>query len=204
MMSVGTRRRSHLRLTGFDYSQAGAYLVTVCAQGRKSLFGNVVKDKIGLNKYGGMVQRRWEDLPCKYSSIKLDRFVVMPNHVHGIIIIVGAGSPRPLIPPTDLEGGETPPLQNQPSLSQIIGYFKYQSAKKLNASRATPGAKIWQRSFYEHVIRDDESLNRIREYIATNPSRWHLDRENPAAHGKDDFDDWLAKFKTLPPNKLTY
>lgn len=199
MVSVGTRRRSHMRLTGFDYSQAGAYFVTVCAQGRKSLFGNVVKDKIELNKFGGLVQRGWEDLPCKYSSIKLDRFVVMPNHIHGIIIIVGAGLPRPVDPLTDEGGGETPPLQNQPSLSRIIGYFKYQSAKKINELRATPGDKVWQRSFYEHVIRDDESLNRIREYIATNPRRWNLDRENPEAHGKDGFDDWLGTFKILPP-----
>ncbi len=65
--------------------------------------------------------------------------------------------------------------------------------------RAAPGDKIWQRSFYEHVIRDDESLNRIREYIATNPRRWNLDRENPEAHGKDGFDDWLGTFKILPP-----
>ncbi len=111
MMSVGTRRRNHLRLTGFDYSQAGAYFVTVCAQGRKSLFGNVVKDKIGLNKYGGVVQLCWEDLPCKYSSIKLDRFVVMPNHMHGIILIVGAGLPRPVDPFTDAGAGKPRPYK---------------------------------------------------------------------------------------------
>jgi REP element-mobilizing transposase RayT len=142
----------------------------------------------------------WNELPYKWPNVSLDYFAIMPNHVHGIIMIVGAGSPRPLIPPTDLEGGETPPLQNQPSLSQK-GYLNInQPRSPLITSHTRKGmARI-----YEHVIRDDESLNRIREYIATNPSRWHLDRENPAAHGKDDFDDWLAKFKTLPPNKLTY
>jgi putative transposase len=197
-MSVGKRRRSHLRLTGFDYSQAGAYFVTVCAKGRKNLFGHVVKEKIELNIYGGLVQRCWEDLPNKYSFIKLDRFVMMPNHMHGIILIVGAGFPRPVDPFAAEGGGETPPLQKQPSLSQIMGYFKYQSAKKINELRAAPGDKIWQRSFYEHVIRDDESLNRIREYIATNPRRWSLDRENPEAHDKDGFDDWLGTFKILP------
>jgi len=135
----------------------------------------------------------------------MDHFVIMPNHVHGIImIVVGAGSPRPIKFSRDRQGGETPPLQKQPSLSAIIGYFKYQSARLINEQRGTPGAKVWQRSFYEHVIRDDESLNRIREYIDTNPKRWTLDRENPDAEGKDDFDDWLAKFNTLPPNKLTY
>ena len=198
------QQRKRTRLKEYDYSNEGAYFITICAQGRKCLFGLISDGEMRLNEYGKILINYWNELPYKWPNVSLDYFAVMPNHVHGIIMIVGAGSPRPLIPPTDLEGGETPPLQNQPSLSQIIGYFKYQSAKKLNASRATPGAKVWQRSFYEHVIRDDESLNRIREYIATNPSRWHLDRENPAAHGKDDFDDWLAKFKTLPPNNLTY
>jgi hypothetical protein len=121
----------------------------------------------------------------------------MPNHVHGIIMIVGAGSRRP----GNLsnyeggkenrgtpEGGGTPPLQKQPPLSQIIGYFKYESTKDINILRKTPGVKLWQRGFYEHVIRDDESLNRIREYIESNPLRWDLDKENPKAVGKDDFD----------------
>ena len=151
-----------------------------------------------LNEYGIIVQRSWHELSSQYPPIYLDYYTVMPNHVHGIIFLVGAGSPRPEIPPYKV-GGETPPLQKPPDLSAIIGYFKYQSTKQINAVRQTPGAKVWQRGFYDHVIRDDESLNRIRDYIATNSSRWDLDRENPAAHGKDDFDDWLAKFKAFPP-----
>ncbi len=78
-----------------------------------------------------------------------------------------------------------------------MGYFKYQSTKLINELRGTPGVKIWQRGFYEHIIRDDESFNRISEYIASNPLRWDLDRENPLARGKDDFDSWLAKFNSL-------
>ena len=122
----------------------------------------------------------------------------MPNHTHGIIIIVGAGSPRPYDTFSPNGGGETPPLQNQSTLSQIIGYFKYQSAKRINNLKGTPGAKVWQRSFYEHVIRDDKSLQHIREYIATNPLRWELDRENLLVRGKDEFDNWLSSFKTRP------
>jgi REP element-mobilizing transposase RayT len=193
------QKRKITRLKGYDYSNEGAYFITICAQGRKCLFGLISDGKMRLNEYGKILINYWNEVPSKWPNVTLDYFTVMPNHVHGIIMIVGAGSPRPLIPPSDLEGGETPPLQNQPSLSQIIGYFKYQAAKKINESRATPGAKVWQRSFYEHVIRDDDSLNRIREYIATNPSRWDLDRENYKARGKDNFDDWLAEFKTLPP-----
>jgi putative transposase len=196
-------KRKSLRLSGYDYSQAGAYFVTICTHGRKSLFGRVVDDEIYLTEPGRVVYRGWQELNFKYPTIQLDYFTVMPNHVHGIILLVGAGSPRPEIPSLQL-GGETPPLQKNPDLSRIIGYFKYQSTKRINAARQTPGVKVWQKGFYDHVIRDDESLNRIREYIATNPSRWDMDRENPAAHGKDDFDNWLAKFKTLPPSKLNY
>jgi putative transposase len=82
------------------------------------------------------------------------------------------------------KGGETPPLQVLPSLGQIVAYFKYHSAKQINLQKQTPGAPFWQRGYYEHVIRDDESLNRIREYIATNPRRWAMDRENPHTKGK--------------------
>jgi putative transposase len=196
-------KRKSLRLRGYDYSQAGAYVVTICTHGRECLLGRVVDDKIYLTEPGQIVYRGWQELDLKYPTIQLDYFTVMPNHVHGIILLVGAGSPRPEIPSLQL-GGETPPLPKNPNLSTIIGYFKYQSTKQINAARYTPAAIIWQRGFYDHVIRDDESLNRIREYIATNPSRWDLDRENPAAHGEDDFDKWLATFKTLSPNKLSY
>jgi putative transposase len=106
----------------------------------------------------------------------------MPNHLQGIIF-VGAGSPRPL-------PGKT--------LSDIIGYFKYQSTKHINELRSSPGAPLWQRNFFEHVIRDDSSLNRIREYICTNPERWELDRNNPGARGTDEFGRWLAGIKGRP------
>jgi len=106
----------------------------------------------------------------------------MPNHIHGVIF-VGAGSPRPL---------------PEPTLSTIIAYFKYQSTKSFNELRNSPGTQLWQGNFYEHVVRDDNSLNRIREYIMTNPQRWELDRNNPLSRGIDDFDRWLAGIKSRP------
>jgi len=196
-------QRKRTRLKEYDYSTERAYFITICTQGKQCLFGHISDGGMRQSEFGRIVHFCWQELDSQYPAIRLDCFTVMPNLVHGVIFLVGTGSPRPDIPSRQL-GGETPPLQNQPSLSQIIGYFKYQSTKKLNALRATPGAKVWQRSFYDQVIRADESLNRIREYVATNPSRWHLDRENPASHGKDDFDDWLATVNTLPPNKLTF
>ena len=190
-------KRKSLRLNGYDYSQAGAYFVTICAQARKSLFGEVLGDEMYLIEYGRIVKGGWQELPSQYLSTQLDYFTVMPNHVHGIIFLVGAGSPRPEIPSFQVGGG-TPPLQQIPNLSAIIGYFKFHSTKRINEIRHTPGAKVWQRGFYDHVIRDDESLNRIRNYIFTNPIRWHLDRENPAARNRDDFDIWLDSCKTSP------
>jgi REP element-mobilizing transposase RayT len=193
-MSCESKRKS-LRLNGYNYSQTGAYFSTICAQARKSLFGKVLGDDMHVNEYGKIIRGCWQELPSHYPSIQLDYFTVMPNHVHGIIFLVGAGSPRPEIP-TSQAGGGTPPLQQVTNLSAIIGFFKFHSTKRINEIRHTPGAKVWQRGFYDHVIRDDESLNRIRNYIFTNPSRWHLDRENPTARNQDDFDIWLDSYKT--------
>ncbi len=190
----------------YDYSQAGAYFVTVCVHARKCLFGEVIDGELQLDDHGKIVTTCWHNLSFHYPAIILDAFVVMPNHVHGIIILVGAGSPRPHreLVAEEVKGGETPPLQEiqkKLTLGQIIGYFKWQSTKRINELRGIISGQVWQRGYYEHVIRDDQSLNRIREYIATNPQRWHLDRENPQAQGKDGFDGWLASFKVSPTKK---
>lgn len=157
------------------------------------MFGDIRNDKVLPNKFGEIVRACWLELDSRYPLITHEAFVVMPNHVHGIIILdenAGSGSAVAY----ENSGGETPPLRKTVNLSQIIGYFKYQSAKKINELRNMPGTPLWQRGFYDHVIRDEASLNRIREYIATNPLRWHLDRENPKAQGRDDFDRWLDAF----------
>ncbi len=197
--------RRPLRLPGYDYSQAGAYFLTICVTERKSLLGKVADGKMNLNVCGEIVAACWKDLSLQYPALKLDAFVVMPNHVHGIIEIVGAGSPRPplRLAATDplMAGGETPPLREKPTLGQVVRHFKYQTTRRINALLKKPGTHVWQRSFYEHVVRDDESLNRIREYIASNPLRWDLDRENPQARGEDEFDLWLAKYKNRPPGQ---
>jgi putative transposase len=191
--------RKVLRLKDYDYSQDGAYFVTVCSEKLKNLFGIIRDGEIQLVEYGKILTATWNALCQRFLNIKLDSFVVMPNHIHGILRIVGAGSPCLRNNIREPKGGETPPLQGKTSLSQIMGYFKYQTTKLINELRGTPGIKVWQRSFYEHIIRVDESFNRISDYIATNPLRWDLDRENPLARGKDEFDNWLAKFKSLPP-----
>ena len=184
--------RKSPRLSGYDYSQEGAYFVTVCVQGRQALLGEILHGEMHLNQPGFAVERWWKELESKFPSIKIDEYyVVMPNHLHGIVLITS--SPSPVV-----QGGHAgPPLQ------RIVQWFKTMTTNNYIHGVKEHGwqpfkGNLWQRSFYEHVIRNDEALNRIREYIQTNPQRWDLDRENPRAAGKDDFDRWLATCKTRP------
>jgi REP element-mobilizing transposase RayT len=186
--------RRSIRLKGYDYSQAGAYFITLCVQDRECLFGSVVDDEMQLNEHGQIVWDVWYDLPNHVSNVVLDAFVVMPNHVHGILIIndgvvgagsVGAGSePAPtstttLPGPTSTTRENTPTTTKRHGLPEIIRQFKTFSARRINELRGTTGTLVWQRNYYEHIIRDEAALNRIRKYIANNPLQWALDRENP-------------------------
>jgi REP element-mobilizing transposase RayT len=184
------RHRRSLRLREYDYSQPGAYFVTICVRNRECLLGEIAAEKIRLSHYGEIARQCWVDLPNHYAQLALDIFSVMPNHIHGIIMLsdVGAG----------LKPAPTRAMVTKHALPEIIRGFKTFSSRRVNKLRKISSKPLWQRSFYEHVIRDDESLRRIREYIATNPLRWDLDRENPQASGKDEFDNWLNTFKTRP------
>ncbi len=174
-----------MRLSGYDYSLPGAYFVTICTSNRKNLFGAVSNGTMVVNGGGKAVIETWESLPLRFAGLELDAFSVMPNHVHGLIL-VGAQ----FIAPAE---GVT---SQAPELGQIIRSFKSSSTylirRKYNPHFA------WQRNYYEHIVRDEDSLNRIRKYIATNPQRWHLDRKNPQAQATDEFDGWLASFKNRP------
>jgi REP element-mobilizing transposase RayT len=185
------RHRRLLRLPEYDYSQQGAYFITICIHRQEYLLGEIIEGEMQLSDHGKIVRDCWQDLPRHYSGIELDAFVIMPNHVHGVVVLVGAGLPRPY-------DDEIPSSPKQPTLGQIIGYYKYQSTKAINVMRQMPGTKFWQRGYYEHIVRDEKSLSRIREYIVNNPLRWELDRENLHASGQDEFDRWLASFTTRP------
>lgn len=191
MTAVTDKGRRSLRLRGYDYSQVGMYFITICTYGRELLFGEVVEVEMVVNQMGKVVEEEWLRTPALRPYVTLDEFVVMPNHVHGIIVFsdagirsVGAHSCAPL---------QQARLQRQPrSLGSLIAGFKSATTKRINNLRGSPGVLLWQRNYHEYVIRNEKDLSRIRDYILTNPLRWELDRENPARRGEDEFDRWLA------------
>jgi REP element-mobilizing transposase RayT len=169
--------RHSIRLREYDYSNAGAYFVTVCTQNRECLFGKIVDGKVILNDAGRMVESIWNELDQHYKGIETDESVVMPNHFHGIIVLVGAGLALPRI--------DTMIRQNQgaassaPTLGDIVRTFKSKSTIYINRLLVRTGQRLWQRNYYEHIIRNEDELNRLREYIVNNPAQWGFDNENP-------------------------
>ncbi len=168
--------RKSIRLQDYDYSQPGVYFVTVCTKDRKCLFGTIQNGEMKLNNMGDTIMDAWINLPRRFSNIEMDYFVIMPNHIHGIIRIVGAGLPRPAQPNAS-SGAETAPLPYA-TLGQMIAFFKYASTKQINALRQMPGRSMWQRNYYEHIIRSESKLNQIRQYILGNPTQWDQDENN--------------------------
>ena len=176
------RNRRSIRLRGHDYSLAGHYYVTVCVKNRQSILGDVCHDKMILNATGEKVQFTWLDLPRHNKNIELDEFIVMPNHLHGIIIIVGAGS-KPAqkhghISIGNHVGAGLEPAPTDHGLSEIVRQFKTFSTKRINQINNTSGTPIWQRNYYDRIIRNDASLRGVRQYIQDNPVNWEDDVEN--------------------------
>ncbi len=170
--------RRSIRLKGYDYSQAGFYFVTICCYQRQCLFGDIVDGVMQLNQYGEIVEKEWTRSPLIRQEIELDKYVVMPNNFHAIVIInpVGANVHSPLRQPSYFS--EHPSMKPK-SLSSLIAGFKSVVTKKINLIRKSPGTPIWQRNYYEHIIRSEESLNKIREYVVNNPLLWERDQLHP-------------------------
>lgn len=165
--------RRSIRLKDYDYSQEGAYFVTICTQNRVCMFGDIVGREMRLNDAGKMVDITWNDLSEHNENILLDSFIVMPNHIHGIIIIVGAGSK-----PARASTGEKQRAGLEPApagLPEIVRQLKTFSARRINQIRNSPGIPLWQRNYYERVIRNEHELHKIREYIINNPLNWETD-----------------------------
>ncbi|AFZ56567.1 transposase [Anabaena cylindrica FACHB-243] len=216
--------RRSIRLKEYNYTQIGAYFVTICTYQRNCLFGEIVDGEMKLNTNGEIAKGCWLSLPRHFQNVELDEFVIMPNHLHGIIILVksaalakqdfsqsfseavgealakqdfsqsfSAAEGEAL---ANLNDQQQPNLSSQcfaptgekikingtkpQSLAAIIQNYKSVSTRQINRINKDKGNVIWQRNYYEHIIRNEEALNNIRQYIVTNPISWAEDQENPA------------------------
>ncbi|MEJ5283963.1 MAG: transposase [Brevinematales bacterium] len=185
--------RRSIRLKNYNYSQPGTYFITLCVKNRENLFGTITNGQIQLNDYGKIAQKYWLEIPSHFPDVSLDEFVIMPNHFHGIVIIneiVGkVGAIHELLQPSQpefpqpsqpelskiQEDIESPKIRRKMTIPKIVGRFKMNSAKEINLLRQTPGIPVWQRNYYEHIIRIEKELNNIRKYIINNPLKWKTD-----------------------------
>lgn len=189
-MNSRPQRRRSIRLQGYDYTQPGAYFVTVVSWHREPLFGEIEDGAMSLSLAGQCAATVWQALARQF-PVQVGDWVIMPNHLHGILVIVdddsvqrGVGAkhlenirsfpPRPssrCFTPTD----STPRGTVRGSLAAMMQNFKSVSARKINAARGTPGAPVWQRNYYEHIIRNERDWDTIRRYIEDNPHQWTED-----------------------------
>ncbi len=177
------RLRKHVRLPLHDYRLPGYYFCTVCTAGRRSSLSNVVASEVRLTEIGRIVEQAWFDSPRHHEMVALDEMVIMPNHVHGIIVILSNEDGMPedsdLQATFDTALARSSRRPQRGSLGTIIGSFKSASSRNANRLSRNPDTSLWQRNYFEHIIRDERSLDAIRAYIAGNPASWEHDRENP-------------------------
>jgi len=167
------RERKKQRLPGFDYSAPGAYFVTICVHGMQYRFGEIVDSNMVLNEAGEIVIKQWNWLFEQYHYLLIDEFIVMPNHIHGVIRVVGNGRDRSL------------QVSKVKSIPELIGAFKTTSSKMIHFAGYFDFR--WQKSYYERVVRDERELHLIREYITNNPLSWELDKTDPDINGNKLF-----------------
>jgi len=181
--------RRSIRLRQFDYTSPKAYFVTLCTDDRRFTFGRVTKSEIHLSKIGRIVAEEWLRSPDVRPEIQLDEWIVMPNHLHGIVVITASGSGHEtLIPPITRPSRS---LYRKPrSSSSFLGGLKATVTRRVNVFRGTPGAPVWQRNFYEHIIRDKRGLKDIRKYIIENPLNWDTDPLNPRGRPNEQTQPW--------------
>ncbi|MCZ4693613.1 transposase [Ancylomarina euxinus] len=197
--------RRSIRLKNYDYSQEGKYFITICCQDRTCLFGKIDKGEMILNEAGKMIESEWLALKSRFPNIVLDEFVVMPNHFHGILGIVDknavvptnnnvetplagvqnnkTGKPDIGQPQGSAPTGITPTIKTNPTVGNIIGAFKSITSVEYIKGIETKNwnqfkKRLWQRNYWEHIIRNDGAFDRISEYIQNNPRKWNEDKLN--------------------------
>ena len=185
--------RRSIRLRGYDYSQSGIYFVTICTQNHLHLYGEIVDGKMALNGAGKMIQKIWNEISNDFPNIQLHEFTMMPNHIHGIIEIVEADSISTLdvdpdsVPPTSRADMESAPTATVAvPLSKIVQSFKRHTTIeyiKMVKQNILPSfdKRIWQRNYWEHIVRNENEYNGISQYIVDNPAKWQNDKLNVGA-----------------------
>jgi putative transposase len=179
--------RHSVRLQGYDYSKTGAYFITICTKDRECLFGDIVNGKMLLNEAGKMIQMSWQDLLTRFDNMVIDESVVMPNHVHGLVMLSCRGEAC-LRPQSSVNQGDHKdrPYGTQPhSIGRIVQAFKSITTHKYiqgvrHSSWLPFPSKLWQRNYWDHIIQDESELETIREYIVNNPALWESDQLHPA------------------------
>jgi putative transposase len=151
--------RQSIRLNGYDYSASGAYFITIYTHEREYLFGDIVNGTMDLSTFGDIARSHWQQLSEHHPNIIMDESIVMPNHLHGIIILESS-------------------IDNTKSISEIIRGFKTFSAKAINKERGLRGVPVWQRNYYDRIIKNELELDRVRQYIINNPRNWDADKNN--------------------------
>lgn len=173
------QERKQIRLRDYDYSEAGGYFITICTLNREDLFGKILNQTIQLNEFGKVAKQWWLELENRFRDITSDYHVIMPNHIHGIIMMSEGENAAGAIHELPLPRGRIE--RRRMLIPKVIGYYKMNSAKHINLLRKSTGGSLWQRNYYEHIIRNDKELSRVREYIQNNPLKWDLDRDNPVS-----------------------
>ena len=157
-------KRRSIRLPGYDYRSSGAYFVTICTAGQKPLFGSVLAGSVQLSELGHIAEDCWKQIECIRREVSLDAYVVMPNHIHGILLINADETA------SNARGAARESAAG--SLGTILAQYKSIVTKRSKLLRSPPTSPIWQRNFFDHIIRSAASLDKIRQYIVENPGRW--------------------------------
>ena len=184
----GKYRIKPARLKEWDCSSSGYYFVTICTKNQECVFGRIVDDKMVLTGIGNIVKRYWLEIPEHFQDVKLDEFIIIPNHVHGIVIINNQYCRDAINGVSTDSGGITRahnPMLSENSLSKIIRWYKGRCTFEINKIQRK-FCFTWQSRFYDHIIRNEKSLQKIREYINNNTLRWDIDENNPAVFCKED------------------
>jgi len=168
--------RKKLRLKDYDYSQEGYYFITILIKDRECIFGKILNEKLILNEYGVIAEKYWKEIPDHYIYIDIDEFIIMPNHIHGIIVINYEHQSSVMVGhcPTITIKKTKKSNEKYGKLSRIINAYKNMVTKSIKGIKPEINFK-WHRSFYDHIIREEKDLNNIRHYIKYNHLKWNED-----------------------------